>query len=284
MLAASPFDEFAGTASKLLDPRQAIEIQLTTVEAIRAVDHPDAAGLLLTGFSSYTPRVRAAVMDAVFARRERLLVLLQAIERGDVPGSSLDAVRRDQLMNDSNMEIAALARRLLSTDLGAPTRQGVLAEYAQSLKQPRNPARGKAVFEKQCAKCHRLGDQGYEVGPDLLTAKTRADATWLSDVLDPSNQITVGYNQYTVITVNGRVFTGILASETPSSITLRAEEKKDTTILRKHIDEMVASTVSMMPEDLEKEVTVQDVADLLGFLRQTLGSAQPNQVVLFDDE
>jgi hypothetical protein len=106
----------------------------------------------------------------------------------------------------------------------------------------------------------------------------------LSDVLDPSNQITVGYNQYTVITVNGRIFTGVLASETPTSITLRAEEKKDTSILRKDIDEMGASTASMMPEDLEKEMTVQDVADLLGFLRQTLGSAQSNQVVLFDDD
>ncbi len=284
LLAASPFDDFAGTASKLLDPRQAIEIQLATIEAVQAVDHPSVAALLLKGYSSYTPRLRAAAMAAVFARQERFLVLLQAIERGEVPRSSLDAVRREQLMNDSRMEIAALARRLLSTDVGTPTRQSVLARYGQSLKRPRDVMRGKEVFDKQCAKCHRLGNQGYEVGPDLLTAKTRADETLLSDVLDPSHQITVGYNQYSVITVNGRVFTGILASETPTSITLRAEEKKDTTILRKDIDEMVASTVSMMPEDLEKEVTVQDVADLLGFLRQTLGSAQPDEVVLFDDD
>jgi putative heme-binding domain-containing protein len=118
----------------------------------------------------------------------------------------------------------------------------------------------------------------------LLTSKTRADETLLSDVLDPSNQITVGYSQYTVITEGGRIFSGVLAAETATSVMLRAEEKKETTVLRKDIDEMVASTVSMMPEDLDKEVTPQDLADLLGFLRKTLGPASPTGVVLFDDD
>ena len=257
----------------MLDPRQPVEIQLATIEALGAVEHPEAASLLLENFSSYTPQLRAAVMAAVFARQDRLPILLRAIEKGAVPRSSLDAARREQLMNDSRAEVA---------DTGPTTavhRRGNTGSTAGAWRITRRHCnclvivkRGKEVFDKQCAKCHRLGDQGYEVGPDLLTAKTRADETLLSDVLDPSNQITVGYNQYTVITEDGRIFTGVLAAETATSITLRAEEKKDTVILRKDIDEMVASTVSMMPQDLEKEVTVQDVADLLGFLRQTLGA------------
>ncbi len=284
LLVAAPFDELAPAATKLLDPRQPIEVQLATIEALGTVEHPEAATLLLKNFSSYTPRIRAAVMAAMFARQARLPILLQAIERGLVPRSSLDAARREQLINDSRTEIATLARRLLSSGTGTPDRQRVLTDYSRALQLPRDVKRGKAVFDKQCSKCHRLGDQGYEVGPDLLTAKTRADETLLADVLDPGNQITVGYGQYNVITVDGRIFSGVLAAETATSITLRAEEKKDTVVLRKDIDEMVASTVSMMPEDLEKEVTVQDAADLLGFLRQTLGTGQPDTVMLFDDD
>ncbi len=284
LLAAAPFDDFASTAVKLLDPREPVEIQLATIEALGTIEQPEAASLLLENFSSYTPRLRTAVMAAVFVHQDRLPILLRAIEKGVVPRSSLDTARREQLMNNSREEIATLARRLLSSKAGTPDRQQVLSDYARALQLPRDLKRGKEVFDKQCAKCHRLGDQGYEVGPDLLTAKTRADETLLSDVLDPSNQITVGYSQYTVITVAGRIFSGVLASETATSITLRAEEKKDTVILRKDIDEMIASTLSMMPQDLEKEVAVQEMADLLGFLRQTLGAAQPDTVMLFDDD
>jgi putative heme-binding domain-containing protein len=140
------------------------------------------------------------------------------------------------------------------------------------------------VYLDQCAKCHQLQGQGYAVGADLTTANTRTDETILSDVLEPSGQITVGYQNYTVVTEDGRIFTGVLAAETATSITLRKEEGVEQTILRQEIDEMEASSISMMPEGLEKEVSPQDVADLLGYLREALGPAPPPGIVLFDDE
>ena len=284
LLAAAPLDDLRAVARQLLDARQPIDLQLATVQAVATAEQPDVATILLDGFATFSPKMRAAVIDAVFARQNRLPVLLDAIGRDVVPRSSIDALRREQLMNHPDAKIVARAGQLLSAGSGKPDRQRLLARYQDALRQRRDGERGEKVFEKQCAKCHKLGDQGYEVGPDLLTSKTRADETLLSDVLDPSNQITVGYNQYTVITQAGRIFSGVLAAETATSITLRAEEKKETTILRKDIDEMVATTISMMPEDLDKEVTPQDLADLLGFLRQTLGPASPVTVVLFDDD
>jgi putative heme-binding domain-containing protein len=166
----------------------------------------------------------------------------------------------------------------------SPDRQLVLDRYWAALQLARDASRGQAVFERQCSKCHKLGGQGYQVGPDLLTARTRADETIVSDILDPSNQITVGYNTYNVITTSGRIFSGVLVSEAATSITLRAEQDKDTVILRQEIDEMVTSTISMMPEKLEQEVSPQDVADLLAFLRQSLAAPSPSVLVLFDDD
>jgi len=107
------------------------------------------------------------------------------------------------------------------------------------------------------------------VGPDLATASTRTDETIVSDVLDPSNQLTVGYQNYTVVTDDGRIFTGVLAAETATSIALRKEEGVEQVILRKDIDEMEASALSMMPEELEKEV---------------VGPVPPPGVTLCDDE
>jgi putative heme-binding domain-containing protein len=129
-----------------------------------------------------------------------------------------------------------------------------------------------------------LENRGFQVGPELSAAKNRANETVLADILDPNRQITVGFRNYTVLTDDGRIFTGVLAAETATSITLRKEEGKETVILRRNIDEIEASPLSIMPEGLEKEVSPSDLADLIGYLRQVLGAPPPDSAVLFDDD
>jgi len=89
---------------------------------------------------------------------------------------------------------------------------------------------------------------------------------------------------FSLLSEDGRIFTGVLAAETATSITLGKEEGVQQTILRREIDEMEASSLSMMPEELEKQVTPQEVADLIAYLREALGPLPPSQLVLFDDE
>ena len=155
----------------------------------------------------------------------------------------------------------------------------MLNRYLTALRLERDAVRGKKVFEQQCLKCHKVGGQGFEVGPDLSVTKTRADETLISDVMDPSSVLTVGYRNYTVVTADGRIFNGVLTAETATSVTLRKKESVEQTILRNDIDEMVASPISMMPEDLEKLVTEQDVADLLRTQRRarTEGRRRPDK-------
>ncbi len=284
LLAAAPPDTLQAVAETLLSPQQPVELQIAVVQAAGQTDESPTIPLLLDQFAGCTPQLQSAVLDVVFTRQSSLALLLTALEHGTVPRHVLDAARRERLLANHDPDIARRAQRILQ-DPDRPTgRQPVLDQYRGALELPRDRQRGQAVFTAQCAKCHQLGDQGYAVGPDLLTAKTRADETLMSDILDPSNQITVGYNTYNVLTTNGRIFTGVLVSETATGITLRAEEGKDSVILRRDIDELTMSAISMMPENLEQEVSVQDVADLLGFLRQTLGSAASPAVVLFDDD
>jgi putative heme-binding domain-containing protein len=71
---------------------------------------------------------------------------------------------------------------------------------------------------------------------------------------------------YQIQTKAGRVFTGMIASETASSVTLRRAEKVEDTILRSHIDEIQATGKSLMPEGLEMQLTKQDLADVIAYL------------------
>jgi len=284
LLAGAPYDELAPAAEELLDARQPLDIQLAAVAALSSLDDPRVGSALLANWPSYTPKVQDAVVEAVFSRQNRLAKLLDALEEGTVQPSGLDAIRREQLIRNSDSGIRRRAESLLKGQGSRRGRDDVLARYQAALQMPRDPERGKQVYLDQCAKCHQLQSQGYAVGADLATASTRADETIVSDILDPSNQITVGYQNYTVVTEDGRIFTGVLAAETATSITLRKEEGVEQTILRKDIDEMEASPISMMPEELEKEVSPQDVADLISYLREALGPAPPPGITLFDDE
>jgi putative heme-binding domain-containing protein len=132
-------------------------------------------------------------------------------------------------------------------------------------------------------KCHQLSGQGTAVGPDLAAVHNRPDESLLVDILDPSSTIVAGYRAYTLTTQSGQIITGILAAETATSVTLRREQGAQDTILRKDIDTLVASSKSLMPEGIEKEISPQDMANLIGFLREALRSG-PGKIVLFDED
>ncbi|MCR4413788.1 MAG: c-type cytochrome, partial [Thermoguttaceae bacterium] len=284
LLSGAPYAELAAAAPKLLDPRQPLDVQLAAVKTLAAVDDPGVGEILLANWPSYTPKAQAAVMDAIFMRQDRLPKLLDAIEKKVVLPAALDALRRIHLLENPDAAIRKRAKDLLGSQATRKDREDVLARYVAALKGPRDPKRGALVHEQQCAKCHQVKGKGYVVGPDLSSTTRRSDEMLVSDVLDPSNQITAGYNQYTVITEDGRIFTGVLAAESATSVTLRKEQSAEETILRKDIDVMAASTNSMMPENLEKEVSPQDIADLIAFLREAFGPVPPPAVTLFDDD
>jgi putative heme-binding domain-containing protein len=106
-----------------------------------------------------------------------------------------------------------------------------------------------------------------EVGPDLLSAlKTKTREGLVIDILDPSREVDPRYINYVVTTKDGRVLTGMIAVESPSSITLRRAEKAEDTVLRNQIDEIQATAKSLMPDELEKQLSKQDLADVIAYL------------------
>jgi putative heme-binding domain-containing protein len=217
------------------------------------------------------------------SRQDRLPLLLEAIEKKVVDASSLPPARQTQLLENPDAKIRSRAKALLASHATSEDRKAVLERYQASLKLKPETKRGKEVFELQCLKCHQLNGNGFAVGPDLAAVQNRPDDSLLVDILDPSSTITVGFKTYQVITNNGKVYNGTLAEETATSVTLRREKGEQDVILRKDIDSMTASAKSLMPDGLEKEISPQDMANLIGYLRETLRSAS-NKLVLFDDD
>ena len=127
-------------------------------------------------------------------------------------------------------------------------------------------ARGSKVYERVCAQCHRLGERGFQVGPNLALTRNRTPAALLEAILNPNLELPPNFVNYIVIDHNGRTVTGLVIGETAASVTLGRENGATETILKKNIDQMTSTGTSLMPEGLEKLVDQQNMADLLAFL------------------
>jgi putative membrane-bound dehydrogenase-like protein len=267
LLGYGPFPTAAGALQELLAPRCPAEIQLAGIRALGLHENPKVADMLLASWASYSPAMRREVLEVLFARADRLPQLLKAIEEGRVPVGQLEPFRLDRLRKHPNPELREKALKLLA-GRGASDRQKVVDSYRSALDLKGEAARGKAVFKKTCATCHHLENEGTEVGPDLLSAlRNKTPDTLLIDILDPSREVDPRYINYIVSNKAGRLFTGMIAAETASSITLRRAEKAEDTILRSQIEEIQATAKSLMPENLETQLSKQEVADLIAYLQ-----------------
>src|SRR5690606_17593008 len=131
--------------------------------------------------------------------------------------------------------------------------------------------RGRDVFRAACATCHKAEGTGTEVGPDLATVTNRTPEDLVNHILDPNREVLPQYLNYTVATLDGRVLSGQVASESPTSITLKRAEGVTDVVPRDQIDELASTGQSLMPEGLEEEVGVEQMADLIAYLRSLQG-------------
>jgi putative heme-binding domain-containing protein len=241
-------------------------VRLAAVGQLAADDDPKNTKVLLAAVPTSTPEVREAILAAILGRNNQLPALLDAIEAKTVPGSFLSAVQRAVLLEAIDPRIGERAAALLKSR--ASVSDQLFASYVQALEQPRDAARGRQVFVEKCAACHQAHGVGHAVGPDLNAEFQRAEETIIRDVLAPSDTISAGYISYAVVTSAGSVFTGLLLSESPTSITLKQAEGKEQIVLRRDVEQLQAMPVSMMPDDMSKIVSPGDLADLLAWLRR----------------
>jgi len=187
----------------------------------------------------------------LFARPNRISALLDAVEKKELSANQIEPARLEQLRNHKNAALRARAKKLLAGQVSAD-RRIILEDYQSVLDLKADAGRGKMVFKKNCATCHRLENEGVEVGPDLRSAlRNKTKEGLLLDILDPSREVDPRFINYMVTTQGGRVFTGMIAAETASSLTLRRAEKAEDTILRSQVDEIRATAKSLMPDGLE---------------------------------
>jgi uncharacterized protein len=214
--------------------------------------------------------LRSQALRLILARPESTGAYLDAVEKGTLRFDMLALDQKTALAAHPNAKIAERAKKLLAAGGGLPdtNRQKVIDDYHEVLKADGNVANGKKLFTQHCAKCHKHGGEGAQIGPDLTGFAVHPKEEILIHVLDPSRSVEGNYRAYSVNQLDGSTLTGLLSSETKTTVEILDAENKRHTIQRDEIDVMKESPKSLMPEGFEKDLTKPLMADLLTFLTQ----------------
>jgi putative membrane-bound dehydrogenase-like protein len=260
--------ETARSLLAIVTPKASPALGAGLIEAVARGRDRAVAPALVEALPAMTPSSRAAALKALLSRAEWTPALVDAIEQGKVRLDDLSLDQKQSLAAHPDTAIAERAKKLLARGGGLPdpNRQKVIDELAPAVLKGGDPAKGKVVFEQQCAKCHRHSGAGGRVGPDLTGMAAHPREELLVHIVDPSRSVEGNFVQYTAATVDGRVLNGLLASETRTSIEMVDAEGKAHVLRRDEIEELAASKKSLMPEGFEKQVPTQALTDLLAFL------------------
>lgn len=272
LLAFAPEEKAVPALVAQLRPQALPQMQQAAVVALG--DLPGSAGALaaLAKWKEFSPELRRTTVEVLLRDRARVDGLLTAVESGAVKSSELSTEQWQSLLGHPDLPVRERASGLrgkISAD-----REAVIAQYREAAEAGGDIERGRAVFKKICSVCHKVGDEGHNVGPELASVANKSPADLLVAILDPNREAQPRYVNYTLETTQGQVFTGLLASESSAYVTLRRSEAKEDTIAREAIETLTSSGVSLMPVGVEKDLKPQDIADVIAFVRG-LGTAKP---------
>ncbi len=256
--------ENLSTLGQLLSPAEAPELQREAIESLLAYPVDPAISLLLDRWPGFSPALRSQVLELLLQRpaHMRRLIELATDRRASL---HLTARVRQRLRDQS---ILPAGSEQLAGPVSADARREIVESTIEKLEGLTGDAeRGLRVFTQRCATCHKIGSVGHAVGPDLATLTNRSLDALVPAILDPNRAIEDAYHEYTLITADGRQLSGLVEAETGAAVRLLGPDGKSYDVPRSEIDVLQSTGRSLMPEGLEKDLTPQDLVDVIALLR-----------------
>ena len=248
------------------DDKQPTALRIAAISALARGAHDAFFQERLETLASEPPGVRIAVVDACLGRTSLCKALLEQVRSKATPAGWIDPIRTRRLTRHPSPEIRRLAGEVLVA--ANPDRDAALAKYRAALQLTPDLASGRAQFRRLCTTCHRVGGDGVNVAPDIADTRTQTPLQLLTNIIQPNRAVDGAYLNYVVETRQGVVVSGLIVEENATTVTLKAPGDKQNVLRRDEIAALRSTGVSLMPEGLERDMTLQQMADLVGYLKQ----------------
>ena len=270
LLDLATLSEAAPVLVSLLNAREPLAIQQAALELLRRHRDPVIAKGLVQAWSSLSPSLRAPVVNLLVYRPTFHEALLAGLESGAVQVGelNLDLEHRRMLLRRAAPDIRARASKFTS-DEEYSNRKSTVDDWLAKIPAAGDPIRGRPTFERICAQCHRVGELGFRVGPDLSGMNHRSVEDILSNILDPNMAMNPAYVAFTAELDDGESETGIPVAESTEAVTLIQAGERRVTLPRHRLKRFQSEGKSLMPDGLEAGLSATDLRDLIAFLQES---------------
>lgn len=249
------------------------KVRATAIQSLPVFAHAAAPESLLSKYAAFDADSKREAIAALTSRPDWAKDLLDAVDAKKIPKTDFTAYHWQQLALLRDKSILKRVEKLFGNV--RPTKEDRLAHISQWKERlPENvlakasPAHGRAVFNKSCGACHKLFDEGGNIGPELTGAQRTNLDYLLSNIIDPSAVVGRDYQMQVVTTSDGRVLTGIVKAETDAVLTLQTSTAL-LKLAKSDIEDRNTTNQSMMPEGLSQQFTFDEFRDLISYLQSS---------------
>ncbi|HEV3167869.1 MAG TPA: PVC-type heme-binding CxxCH protein [Isosphaeraceae bacterium] len=247
-------------------------LNATAVRGLALFDDPAIGKTLAGNYRAFHPSERGAAIDTLASRPAFARALLDQIAAGKIPRQDLTAFHARQIRSLGDPALTGLLSEVWGElrDSPADRQERVAklkAQLGPTVSDGAELGRGRAVFERVCASCHKLYGRGGEVGPDLTGAGRDNLDYLLENLVDPSASVSADFRMSVVAMRDGRVLNGLVRARTDRTLTLQTQTEA-LTLDRTEIEDQRPSQLSLMPEGLLDPLSAAEIRDLLAYLMQ----------------
>ncbi|MCU0708245.1 MAG: ThuA domain-containing protein, partial [Pirellula sp.] len=261
-------DAAVSTVIDQINPQMPPALATQFYEAVRRSGSDRAGELILESLPTLTPQIKNAAISAILSKPEWTKSMLDAVEAKQFDLSDLSLDQKQSLRSFPDAAMKEQAEKLLAMGGGLPdeNREKVLQSLMHVTKATGDVEAGIVVYKRVCAQCHKHGDMGKAIGPELTGMAVHPKEELLTHIIDPSRNVEGNFRLYNLMTVDGQVVNGMLAGETRTTVTIIDSQAKEISVSRDEIEQLVATRKSVMPEGFESQMTEKELTDLLEFL------------------
>jgi putative membrane-bound dehydrogenase-like protein len=241
-----------------------------TLSLLSRFDSMEIPGALLQRYESFSTSERAAALNVLTSRPAFALALLDAVAAGKFKRDQITAYHIRQMLDLKDAELEPRVTANWGKIVQTPgEKKSQIARMEKVFNEAPlwafDGGAGREHFQKLCAQCHRLGNDGARIGPELTGSNRNGIRYFLENIIDPNAVIGTDFQLTTIETSKGDTLSGIIANETASSVTLRTVTG-EVTVPKTEIAQRVTSEKSMMPEGLLESLKDREQIELLKFL------------------
>jgi putative membrane-bound dehydrogenase-like protein len=258
----------------LLDESRDASILNSLFTALQAYDSPSVATHVLSNYARLGTADRASAASLLTSRRSWGAQLIARVQDGRVASGDISPAAVQKLLLHADDEIRQQVQQLWP-NINASTSDELRAEVlrVQDILSDGsgNPYLGKKLFLEHCGKCHQFFTDGGRIGPNLTSYKRDDLRGMLLNVINPSLEIREGFENFVVYMDDGRTLMGFIADQDNRVVVLKTADSQTLILRRDEIEEMRAVKRSLMPEEILKPLSTDQLQDLFAYLR----SSQP---------